>query len=206
MAKKNYNYFSAFSKQISFCVSASELLEQSFTEFNPSRVDEIRTKLHGIENAADQKKHELMDALSKEFIAPIEREDIARLANEIDEVVDCIEEVYQRAYMFNLKSVPPSAVRFCRIISMCCAALSGIMDEFPKFRRSEKIGALIIDVNSLEGEGDKLYVESMHKLHAESSNPAELLTWTFCYDSLEKCCDACEHVANVTESVIMKNS
>ena len=34
----------------------------------------------------------------------------------------------------------------------------------------------------------------------------ELMTWREIYDRMEKCCDACEHVANAVEGVIMKNS
>lgn len=206
MAKKVYDYFKAFSEMVNDAVEAAELLENELNAFDPGRVDEVRTALHVIENRADHKKHELMDKLSREFVPPIEREDIAHLASEIDEVVDNIEDVYLRAYMYNLQQVPPAAKRFTRIITMCCHTLSEIMEEFPKFRKSDRIGALIIDVNSLEEEGDKLYVESMHSLYVECSDITQLMPLTYCYERLEKCCDACEHVANVAESVIMKNS
>ena len=206
MAKKGYDYFKAFAEMVDCAVEASALLEAEINEFHPDKVEDVRTRLHVIENSADRKKHELMDNLSREFVPPIEREDIAHLASEIDEVVDCIEDVYLRIYMYNMTEVPPAAQRFTKIIAMCCRTLRDVMEEFPKFRKSERIGALINDVNSMEEEGDKLYVESMHSLYAECADATKLLPLTYCYERLEKCCDACEHVANVCESVIMKNS
>ena len=32
------------------------------------------------------------------------------------------------------------------------------------------------------------------------------MVWRDLFDRMEKCCDACEHVANIMESIIMKNS
>ena len=93
MAKKGYDYFKAFAEMVDCAVEASALLEAEINEFHPDKVEDVRTRLHVIENSADRKKHELMDNLSREFVPPIEREDIAHLASEIDEVVDCIEDV-----------------------------------------------------------------------------------------------------------------
>ncbi|MBR5942200.1 MAG: DUF47 family protein [Clostridia bacterium] len=206
MAKKGFDYFKAFAGMVDCAVEASALLEEEINDFHPDKVEDVRARLHVIENSADRKKHELMDNLSREFVPPIEREDIAHLASEIDEVVDCIEDVYLRIYMYNMTEIPQEAKRFTRIISMCCRTLRDVMEEFPKFRKSDRIGALIVDVNSMEEEGDKLYVEGLHKLYGECTDAVWLLTLTYCFERLEKCCDACEHVANVTESVIMKNS
>ena len=149
MAKKGYDYFKAFADMVDCAVEASALLEAEINEFHPDKVEDVRTRLHVIENSADRKKHELMDNLSREFVPPIEREDIAHLASEIDEVVDCIEDVYLRIYMYNMQEMPPAAQRFTKIIAMCCRTLRDIMEEFPKFRKSERFGALIIDVNSM---------------------------------------------------------
>ena len=66
---------------------------------------------------------------------------------------------------------------------------------------------LIIEINALEGgKANRLFIESMRRLHAEVTDPIEIIAWREIYVYLEKCCDACEHVADVVESVIMKNT
>ena len=39
-----------------------------------------------------------------------------------------------------------------------------------------------------------------------SKDAVELMIWREIFDRMEKCCDACEHVANAVESIIMKNT
>ena len=65
---------------------------------------------------------------------------------------------------------------------------------------------LHIDPDVQYEEGDKLYMKAVRKLYLGSKDPVELMVWREIFDRLEKCCDACEDVANVVESVIMKNS
>ena len=53
---------------------------------------------------------------------------------------------------------------------------------------------------------DRLFIDSMRRLHTEVTDPLEIIAWREIYNFLEKCCDACEHVADAVESVIMKNT
>ncbi|MGN1084806.1 MAG: DUF47 domain-containing protein, partial [Lachnospiraceae bacterium] len=80
------------------------------------------------------------------------------------------------------------------------------MEEFPEFRRSAKLKEYLIRINDLEEEGDSLFIEGMRALHTEKNNPAEIIAWRDIYSYLERCMDACEHAADVIETVIMKNS
>jgi len=162
--------------------------------------------MHNIEHAADLKKHDMMDKLLKEFITPIERGDIAELAHEIDNVTDAIEDILARIYMFNITSMRREALDFANVIIKNCNELKGLMKEFRNYKKSQEIQKLIVNINGLEEEGDKLYIMSIRNLYTTSKDPIELMTWTDTFKYFERCCDACETAANVVESVIMKNS
>lgn len=191
---------------IGYCVKAAQLLKSELDTYEPSRQEEVRKQFHAIENEADNKKQEIRDNLAREFVPPLEREDIAQLTGEIDDVVDAIEDIYLRTYMFALKEIPDEIKSFVDIIVDSCLALSCIIDELPRFRKSEKIGECIEKVNSLEREGDKHYVKIMHSLHSECTDSVKLLQMTYCYERLEKCCDDCEDVADLISRIILKNS
>ena len=64
----------------------------------------------------------------------------------------------------------------------------------------------IEQMHTIEHEGDRLFISSMRKLHTDSTDPIEIIAWREIYIYMEKCIDACEHVADVIESVIMKNT
>jgi uncharacterized protein Yka (UPF0111/DUF47 family) len=144
--------------------------------------------------------------LAREFITPIEREDIVSLADAIDNVTDTIEDVLLRIYMFNFTKMREDAVKMAAIIVKCCEALREAVVEFANFRKSQILHKLIIEINRLEEEGDDLFVKATRALFVNEKDPVQILAWRETLDYLEKCCDACEEVSEVIESVMMKNS
>lgn len=207
MARKNdYNYFETFVRLVNYSCSASQILAETLKDFKISELEGRLEEMHKIEHAADIDKHEMMHKLVKEFITPIEREDIISLAQEIDDVTDAIEDVLIRLYMFNISVIRTEALEFCDIIIKCCDALKKTMEEFCYFHKSKSIHELIVEVNHLEEVGDKIYTDAVHRLFVEKVDALEVLTWRETFDRFEKCCDACEDVTDVVESVIMKNS
>ena len=60
--------------------------------------------------------------------------------------------------------------------------------------------------NTLEEKEDELFISSMRKLHVEEQDVRNIIAWREIYTYLEKCADACEHVADIVGSVAMKNS
>ena len=207
MAKKSDNYyFENFIQCVECGCQAAMMLEENLANFDVNRLSENLDELHKIEHDADKKKHEMMGVLVKAFITPIEREDIILLSQSIDEVTDQIEDVLIRIYINNVHTIRPEALQFTKVIIRCCKVLKEIMEEFANFKKSKTLHGLIIEINALEEEGDRLFIDSMRRLHTEVADPLEIIAWREIYNFLEKCCDACEHVADAVESVIMKNT
>ena len=207
MSKKSDSYyFQNFIECVECGCQAAKMLEDNLEHFDTGLLQDNLDGLHRIEHDADKKKHEMMAVLVKAFITPIEREDIILLSQSIDEVTDKIEDVLIRIYINNIRQIRPEALAFIKVIIRCCEALKEVMEEFADFRKSKTLHDLIIEINALEEEGDRLFIESMRRLHAEVTDPIEIIAWREIYVYLEKCCDACEHVADVVESVIMKNT
>jgi len=204
--KKDYNYYDMFVKMVDYSCQAAEMLHGVLTNFDADKLHDKITEMHNLEHGADMCKHDMMNKLVREFITPIEREDIMELAQELDEVTDNIEDVLLRVYMYNITAIRPEALEFSNVIVSCCKALKKAMEEFYNFRKSTTVQTSIIEINRLEEVGDKLYTESVRRLYVNCKDPIEIIAWTETLDRLEKCCDACEHAANVVESVIMKNS
>lgn len=207
MARKNeYNYFDAFASLSKFSYDLAISLNNTLTNFDPNFVTGKVTEAHAIEHNADIAKHDIMNRLVKEFLPPIEREDITSLTQEIDDVTDSVEDVLIYIDMFNIQSIRPEILKFTKLIVDCCKAMDDVLEEFKNFKSSKKLHDKIIEINRLEEDGDALYVDSMRNLYHTSKDPIELMCWTEILHRLEKCCDNCEDVANVIESIVMKNS
>ena len=63
-----------------------------------AKVEEIKT----LEEFGDEAIHQIMQALHRTFVTPLDREDIALLAERLDDVVDAIEEA-ARTMLFCIK-------------------------------------------------------------------------------------------------------
>ena len=206
MAKKHNAYFNYFVKQMELALEASEYLGTALKNFKPDTLNVQRVHMHDIESRADEVKHDIINKLAQEFVTPIEREDIVHLISEIDEVIDLIEDVLIRIFMYNIKQILPPAIHFAEVINRSCSALLAAAKEFHNFQKSQALQKAIVDVNTMEEEGDAIYIDAMRSLFTQEKDPLTVVAWSSTYDRFEDCCDACEHVANTMESVIMKNS
>lgn len=206
MRKKDNYYFDTFVELVEYSCKAADLLNQIMINYDAEHIKKKMEEMHMIEHSADEARHKMIQKLVREFITPIEREDIMAMADFIDTVTDSIEDVLMRMYMYNINKVTEHAQEMTEIIVKCCYLLKSAFDEVPNFRRSKKLHELIVEINRLEENGDALYTEAIRALYLSSANYKEIVAWDNTYHYLEKCCDACEDVADVIENVIMKNT
>jgi predicted phosphate transport protein (TIGR00153 family) len=203
---KDFNYFKAFVDLSNYSLKAAELLTANLHNFDANTIEEKVKNMHTIEHTADLERHEIMNRLVKEFLPPIEREDIITLADNIDSVIDAIEDVLIGIDIFNVQVIRPEIVKFTELIMDCCKSMNSALTEFENFKKSKTLHTAIIEVNRMEEEGDRLYISGVRDLYRSTKDPIELAVWTEIYRRLEKCCDACEEVANDLENIVMKNS
>ena len=208
MKKQRTNdYFEGFVSGMESACKAAEYLESVVEHYDPEKLDEQVEEMHRIEHEADLNKHVLMQKLAKEFITPIEREDIILLLQQIDNVTDFIEDVVRKMFMYNAKSMRAEALEFATIIKQCCYESRDALKELPGFQKSsERLAQAIVKVNDFEEQGDRLYCAAMRRLYCENAESLERITWTKLFDWMEACCDACEDVMESVELVVMKNS
>ena len=102
-------YYENLIEVAQICGKAADFLVECLTNFDISKLNENLMKMHEFEHAADEKKHEMGKVLSKAFITPLEREDLAELSFHLDEVSDNIEEVLRRLYMYDIKKTTKTA-------------------------------------------------------------------------------------------------
>ena len=204
--KQDAYYFDNFIACAEESCHAASLLRKVLGDFKPQELEKYLEEIHEIENRADGKKHEMLDRLAKEFIPPIEREDIVELSQHIDTVTDKVEDVLMRVYMGNAQEIEPDALEMTDVVIQCCEKVRELLTDFADFRRSKNLKELIIQINALEETSDRLFMRSMRKLHTECSDPLHIIVWREIYSYLERCADACEHVADTVESIVMKNS
>ncbi len=206
MAKGDKFYFENFVAITELSKQAANYLVECLENYNAENIEQMLANMHEIEHNADVKKHEMREALAKAFVTPVDREDLDMLSHQLDDVVDLIEEVLQKFYIYDIKNIDAPAIEFAKNIVKSCDILGQIMGEFENFKKSKTLHPLIVELNDVEEECDKLYLTSMRALTKNSTDVMETISWRKIYKSLEACADACEHVSECVGSVIMKNT
>ena len=206
MAKSDRFYFDNFAQTAALSKKAALYLVECLKNYDADKITSMLDEMHSIEHGADKKKHEMNAALVKAFVTPVDREDLDMLSQKLDDVIDELEEILQKFYIYDIRTIRPDAIEFAEKLVTACELISSAMTEFKSFKKSKKISSLIIELNNVEEECDRLYLTSMRALTSDTTDVLENVSWRKIYDCFESCADACEHVGECIGSVIMKNT
>ena len=206
MAKGDKLYYENFAECATLAKKAAAYLVECLEIYDPEKLEDMLREMHTFEHSADMKKHEMNGMLAKAFVTPVDREDLDMLSQQLDTVLDLIEEVLQKLYIYNIKYIEPAAIDYAKLLVRACDILGEIVAEFENFKKSKKLHSLIVAANDVEEECDKLYLASMHELTKNSTDVLATLSWYKIYDCFEACSDACEHVSECVGSIVMKNT
>ncbi len=207
MAKDKFNYFDAFENIAEYACKEAKMLNEILSNYNPETAQEWVSRVHVIENEADAENHRIYKQLADEFVPPIEREDIVTLAQHLDNVVDYIDDVVQRLYMFNIQEIPEQPKQMGALIENACTALAAALKDFRNFKKSKELDQLLVSVNDFEEEADRVYFYATRELFTKHEDePLYVIGWYHIMVSLERCVDAAENAATTVSTIIMKNT
>jgi uncharacterized protein Yka (UPF0111/DUF47 family) len=85
-------------------------------------------------------------------------------------------------------------------ISRAAGLLEEMLQDFPE--RSE----LARDILICEQDGDRITPEAIASLFDNGIDPMVVIRWKDIFERLEEAIDATEHVANILEGIVIKNS
>lgn len=207
-ANGSADYFDLFQRQSATAVAVAGLLVKVIDEYaSPDSVREHMERAHELENRSDEICHQAYKRLARDFMTPIERDDIIDMTHELDDLIDRIEDVVLCFYMYGVRDMHPDARAFARLVKKSCKALDRAMGEFCNFKKSKELKRLVIDVNTYEEEADRLFREVNRALFGEGGEEGKnLLVWSQVFGRMEQCCDACEHVADTMRGILLKNA
>jgi uncharacterized protein Yka (UPF0111/DUF47 family) len=109
-------FFETFEALAAGAAEAALVLEEMFRNGKGADPAASGTRIKDIEHRCDVLIHELVKALHRTFITPIDREDIHDLGSHLDDLVDMIDAAASRAVLFRVSAEIPDAADLTRII------------------------------------------------------------------------------------------
>ena len=160
-------------------------------------------KIKEYEHIGDTITHGIMTRLNQSFITPFDREDIHELASQIDDVIDLVDAVASRLVTYRVKKILPG-VRDLAITVRDAAAQ--IVLAVNVLEKEDHILDKCIEIHRLENQADAQCRDLIATLFDEEKDPVQIIKWKEIIETLEFATDKCEDVANVIETVTIKNA
>jgi predicted phosphate transport protein (TIGR00153 family) len=200
--KKDEKFFKIFGQMTVYILEAAELLGKMVRNPEDDLVS-MAAKIKDLEHKGDELTHRVIDELNKTFITPIDREDIHDLSAALDDVLDLIDSTATRIVLFRITEPIRAVPEMCGVLLSQAmtigAAVSNLQDNGHVVERC-------IEINSLENDADRLFQTAIAALFEEVKDPIDVIKRKEIIETLEAATDKAEDVANVLESIIVKNT
>lgn len=205
-SKKKFDYFASLCRMAEFAAEEARLLGRFAKNFAYEKTAELRAATHTTERRCDEEKHAFSAALLREFLPPVDREDLLTLARAADDLADDVDGVAAFLYMADIKALRADAADFTDLISEACEKAAEMLNELKNLNKPARLNELIAEVNEIEKRGDVLYERAVRALSVESRSTREVIEWRDIYKKFERCFNAAEALADAAETAVLKNS
>jgi len=201
---RNTRFFDLFEDLAHKMVQTSESLVDMLQYFE--NVDLKAARLKELEHDGDNITHEIYRLVHKTFVTPFDREDIAALAQNMDDVIDFLEAAGTCIRVYGIDSPTPAARGLADIARLQAAQLEKSIRLLRQRGHLKDILEETKEVNRLENEADTLFLTAMSDLFQGEIMVIDIIKWRDIYDILEQSTDACESVAHALEAIVLKHA
>ena len=194
-------FYDLFAQSASHLVEGAALLATLLDEGADRAA--IATRMREIEHDTDETTHQIVRRVNSTFVTPFDREDIYRLANNLDDVMDFMEEAVDLIGLYEVGELP---TEFAAQVDVLRRATELTAQAMPRLRTMKDLEEYWIEINRLENQGDRSYRRLVAHLFSGSYKSLEVLKLKDVVDALEHAIDALESVANTVEQIAVKES
>ena len=204
------NFFEMFNQHADKIVEAARAFSQLVANYNdPHLREQYNRDVDNAERAADRVTHEVNRLIHKTFITPIDRDQIHKLINTMDDVADLIQDSAETMALYDLRQVNDEIMRLTDLSAKCCDRLKEAVYMLAKIADPATAEAALKtceEIDKLESDADRVMRSAMSKLFREEPDVREVLKLKAIYELLETITDKCEDVANVIEGIVLEHS
>ncbi|MEY4740299.1 MAG: hypothetical protein RIT36_1150 [Bacteroidota bacterium] len=201
---KDKVFFTLFENMAEVVGKMATQLQLMVNESDEDKRAEIAAIIENLEHKNDDFTHNVFTELGRNFITPLDREDIHYLATALDDIADYI---YASAKKINFYRVNPNDIGIHKLADLVLQgsveikkAVHGLRD----MKNLREMTEAIVKINSIENQADDVFDMSIDRLFNNENDFKEVIKKREIYQVLEIATDKCEDAANVIESIIIK--
>jgi predicted phosphate transport protein (TIGR00153 family) len=163
----------------------------------------IFQRINEAERQADEVTRRIMRRLNQTFVTPFDRDDIYMLASGLDDCIDYMEEAADLIVLYKVGVLPARVTDQVEVLQQAAELTAAAM---PRLRQMNGLADYWVEINRLENQADKSYRKLLVQLFDDVSDVIQLMKLREVVDRLENAADAFERVANIVETIALKES
>ncbi len=163
-------------------------------------------RIKDLEREADSVTHACTEALHKTFITPVDRADILKLIQRMDDIVDSVESIASRVVLYEISEPRNEAQKLAEVLVRASLEIASAVSGLRDMKNGDHIKQHCIVLFDLENQGDDLMRAALAELFKNESNPIEVIKWKEIFERLERATDRCESVANIILGIVIEAS
>jgi uncharacterized protein len=196
---KEEKYFSDFKKMVSYVHEIGMLVNELFSAGIPDNI--LLLKIKPLEIRCDELRSRVITRLNKTFITPFDREDIFALIKRLNSISDLLMKAANRVDIFNIRRKIKYAEELSEIILQQLIVLDTVIQDLKVKRISETE-----IVRQLGIKADVVYQEAIKELFKSEPDPVILIKEKEVLEILRDASHKCQSLANIVQSIHIKNS
>ena len=200
--RKEEKFFHIFNQMVVHIAEAAQILHKMVSE-PTGDMPALAAKIKDLEHKGDELTHHVIVELNKTFITPIDREDIHDLSSALDDVLDLIDATAVRIVLFQIRESVPAAAELSRVL---LSQVNEIAAAVKKLQDNDDVMERCIEINRLEKDADRLFQTAIGRLFNEARDPIDVIKLKEIVETLEEATDKAEDVANVLQTIVVKNA
>ncbi|OGT03267.1 MAG: phosphate transport regulator [Gallionellales bacterium RIFCSPLOWO2_12_FULL_59_22] len=198
------NYFVLFNELATCSVRGAKELARMSAVNDPVAFEQHFQNIRRIESEADEITKTILLSLHKTFITPFDRSEIKDLAMALDDMIDYMEDIPQRAELYGPGEFTPEMSTLGQIAVRATEKIQEAVAMLEDMKNAERILKICQEIGEIEGEADRIMRAGMTRLFAEVSDARALIRAKELYELFEGAVDRCEDAADVIHGVVLE--
>lgn len=202
---KEDKFFPQFRQVSQNIVEAADLFAQMISETDLARQNDLYAKIKALETACDDITQNIFVELNDTFVTPFDREDMHKLCDTVDDVMDLINSSAKRTMLYQPKTMPNKAMHMAEIILEGAKAINIAFKELKTINKKPHIALeQCSKLHTLEHEGDDVYDNFVKDLFENEEDARELIKIKEIMSCMEEATDRANSVGKTLKTIIVK--
>ena len=204
LSPRSDDYFTLFNELTACTVRGAKVLARMSSARDPAEFNLLFDEIKKTEGEADGVTRSIFLSLHKTFITPFDRWEIKDLAMALDDMIDYMEDIPQRAALYGPGEFTPEMAALGQIALRATEKVQEAVALLSDMQNAQRILKICQEIGEIESDADRVMRAGMTRLFAETTDARALIRSKELYELFEEAVDRCEDAADVIHGVVLE--